>query len=322
MTTRITDTNVKDPSFSAENISPVKNSETLPKNFSESTLSPASAGTIFNLINPHLTQKTAWEGKNYARHSTPQQRWAQRFFDRYPRLSGAPLILDIGSGSGEITCRISESAPQGKVMGLDKDPTMIETAKQSFPAIQFVRGDAENVATFKTLNQFYDWIVSFSSVHWFDKPEESLKEIAHYVKTGGQFYAIFPTLWEKCTYYKAVEVLIAEEKWKPFFKEHKLESSLSPKIYDDALKAGGLNAIKDPEVIPIDTVFTDQQELIGWISQWMEEIKLLPTAEKKIEFAEDLLAICKKKGRLDAEGKWHWDGYLLELQYKKNERAG
>lgn len=74
---------------------------------------------------------TDWEGERYDRVSAPQEEWAKAVLERLP-LEGGETVLDAGCGSGRVTRRLLERLPNGRVIGVDGSPSMIETAAGAF----------------------------------------------------------------------------------------------------------------------------------------------------------------------------------------------
>ncbi len=69
-------------------------------------------------------------------------------------------ILDLGCGAGQLTALIGERAKL--VIGIDKSPEMIRSAKSQFPELDFQTGDA---AAFNFDIKF-DSIFSNAALHW------------------------------------------------------------------------------------------------------------------------------------------------------------
>jgi trans-aconitate 2-methyltransferase len=80
-------------------------------------------------VNPNPT--TDWDAKTYDRLAAPQEAWARRVLERLP-LEGGETILDAGCGSGRVTRLLLEKHPDGRVIGVDGSPSMIEVASEAF----------------------------------------------------------------------------------------------------------------------------------------------------------------------------------------------
>lgn len=53
--------------------------------------------------------------------------------------------LDVACGSGKLTAELAALARNGRVVGLDFSPQMLEVARRDHPGIQFIEGDALNL---------------------------------------------------------------------------------------------------------------------------------------------------------------------------------
>jgi demethylmenaquinone methyltransferase/2-methoxy-6-polyprenyl-1,4-benzoquinol methylase len=58
-------------------------------------------------------------------------------------LSPGGSALDVACGSGKLTAELARNAgPNGRVVGLDFSPQMLEIARREHPGIEFIEGDA------------------------------------------------------------------------------------------------------------------------------------------------------------------------------------
>jgi trans-aconitate methyltransferase len=92
-------------------------------------------------------------------------------------------ILDLGCGTGQLTHQIAESGAQ--VTGIDSSPAMIGQARQNYPAIRFVLGDA---AAMQFAAEF-DAIFSNAALHWMLNPAAVANSMFRALKPGGRLVA-------------------------------------------------------------------------------------------------------------------------------------
>jgi trans-aconitate methyltransferase len=92
-------------------------------------------------------------------------------------------ILDVGCGTGQLTHKIAESGAQ--VTGLDSSPDMIGQARQNYPAIKFVLGDA---AAMQFAEEF-DAAFSNAALHWMLNPEAVAHAMFRALRSGGRLVA-------------------------------------------------------------------------------------------------------------------------------------
>ena len=55
------------------------------------------------------------------------------------------VVLDIGTGTGEILNKISQMSPKAKLIGIDVSFDMLKLAKRKVPKAQFILADAHNL---------------------------------------------------------------------------------------------------------------------------------------------------------------------------------
>ncbi|MBW8683963.1 methyltransferase domain-containing protein [Chitinophaga rhizophila] len=90
-------------------------------------------------------------------------------------------ILDLGCGTGELTAQIAEKG--AKVTGIDSAASMIESAQQHFPGVDFRVADA----TAFSLEEKFDAVFSNATLHWVRQQEKALDRIYNHLKPGGRF---------------------------------------------------------------------------------------------------------------------------------------
>jgi trans-aconitate methyltransferase len=98
---------------------------------------------------------------------------------------GGERILDIGCGTGQLTKSIADSG--ATVTGIDASPSMIESAGNNFPDIEFLVADA---ARFSFAEPF-DAVFSNAALHWVKRAEDGVRCIAAALKGGGRFVTEF-----------------------------------------------------------------------------------------------------------------------------------
>jgi trans-aconitate methyltransferase len=95
------------------------------------------------------------------------------------------LILDLGCGTGHLTRQIADAG--ARVVGIDGSPEMIDTARQRYPALEFLVCDARRFAFPKP----FDAVFSNAVLHWVPDAAAVAGRIAESLKSGGRFVAEF-----------------------------------------------------------------------------------------------------------------------------------
>mgnify|MGYP002131004994 CR=1 FL=1 len=73
-------------------------------------------------------------------------------------------VLDIGCGPGNSTAVLRERYPHAKILGVDSSPVMIETARKTYPDIDFQLCDVS--ARLDELPADFDVVFSNACIQW------------------------------------------------------------------------------------------------------------------------------------------------------------
>ncbi len=126
--------------------------------------------------------------------------WPQErpLFGRYP-LPGAPRILDLGCGTGEITFRVAELFPAGEILGIDLDEGHLARARVRCAPLgaraRFQRGDA--LALELGAAQF-DLVICRHLLQAVPSARRALEEMRRVARPGGTLHLIaedYGMLW-------------------------------------------------------------------------------------------------------------------------------
>ncbi len=106
-----------------------------------------------------------WEGTAYARYAGHHRSADDWFLDTYHPTRG-DVVIDLGCGSGEFTARLAALVPEGAVLGVEPDASMVATAaRHQAPNLGFVRCLAEAVDDIVAPGAA-DLVVSRAMLHW------------------------------------------------------------------------------------------------------------------------------------------------------------
>ena len=92
-------------------------------------------------------------------------------------------VLDLGCGTGQLSAQIA--ATGAEVVGIDSSAEMVEAAREQFPDLSFVVGDARDFS----FAELFDAVFSNATLHWVKPPEEALACIVACLGQGGRFVA-------------------------------------------------------------------------------------------------------------------------------------
>ncbi|MFP4635728.1 MAG: class I SAM-dependent methyltransferase [Nitriliruptoraceae bacterium] len=131
-----------------------------------------------------------WSGEHYAAAAEHHREFDDWFLDQY-RPDPGDRVIDAGCGSGEFTARLAELVPDGEVVGVEPDHSMLEAAR---------RHEAENLdfreGRLQDLDQvcepsWADLVISRSVFHWIPIEEylDCYRAIHHVLRPGGWLHA-------------------------------------------------------------------------------------------------------------------------------------
>ena len=99
-------------------------------------------------------------------------------------------VMDVGCGTGTITAGIARAVgPEGSVLGVDRDPALLEEARQAhggIPNLSFEQGDAlklGNIGRFDVVN-------AARTLQWIGRPGDAVVEMARAARPGGMVVAL------------------------------------------------------------------------------------------------------------------------------------
>lgn len=152
-------------------------------------------GTASVTIDPTNAEAArAWDGPDGA-HWVEWDHVYDRSVARYNRalldaaqIGPAGRVLDIGCGSGSITCAAARAAAQGSALGVDLSTGLLDLAQrradvESLTHVEFLRTDAQ-VHPFEPAS--FDVAVSRTGAMFFADPVAAFANIARALRPGGR----------------------------------------------------------------------------------------------------------------------------------------
>jgi trans-aconitate methyltransferase len=128
----------------------------------------------------------AWAGADYAANTAHHRTYDAWFLEAVPLLP-TDRLLDVGCGSGDFTADLAALVPEGHVLGIDAQPSMIaEARKRARPNQSFAEVTAQRLAEVAEPASF-DGVVSRAVLHWVPATEHAgvWRSIARALRPGG-----------------------------------------------------------------------------------------------------------------------------------------
>ena len=91
-------------------------------------------------------------------------------------------ILDVGTGSGKFLPILKDAFPGSKIVGIDPLTESLEEAKNNYPDVQFIQGQAERLP-YKA--ETFDVVSISFALHHLAKVSKGLREMKRVVKKDG-----------------------------------------------------------------------------------------------------------------------------------------
>jgi trans-aconitate methyltransferase len=127
-----------------------------------------------------------WDGALYAANTAHHRAFDADFLASLP-LAPTDRVLDVGCGSGDLTATIAGLVPDGHVVGVDAQPSMLDEARRrARPNQSFVLSTAQALGD-HVEPQSFDVVTSRAVLHWVPAGEWPgvLATIADALRPGG-----------------------------------------------------------------------------------------------------------------------------------------
>jgi trans-aconitate 2-methyltransferase len=159
-------------------------------------------------------QTRDWNAASYDRVSTPQATWAEAVLDRL-ELRGDETVLDAGCGSGRVTKMLLERLPQGRAIGVDASPSMVEKARQAIGdrGEAFVSDLVELV-----VSEPVDAVFSTATFHWIPDHDALFARLHAALRPGGQLVAQCGGKGNIAAFKAAMDAVASREPYGPHFE--------------------------------------------------------------------------------------------------------
>src|SRR3954465_4937518 len=107
-----------------------------------------------------------WDGAAYAANTGHHRRYDEAFLATLP-LAPTDRVLDLGCGAGDFTVTVAALVPEGHVVGLDAQPSMLaEAAARAGWNQSFVQGPVQALDGLLPDDHGFDVVFSRSVLHW------------------------------------------------------------------------------------------------------------------------------------------------------------
>jgi trans-aconitate 2-methyltransferase len=164
------------------------------------------------------TKPVDWDATTYDRVADPQEEWGREVLDRL-ELRGDETVLDAGCGSGRVTRLLLERLPQGRVIGVDASPSMIERARANLSdfgdRVEVRVGDLAALE----LEEPVDAAFSNATFHWIGDHDRLFGRLHDVLRPGGSLEAQCGGEGNVAEWKREVEAAAGDERFAPYFRD-------------------------------------------------------------------------------------------------------
>ena len=163
---------------------------------SEKTISLNETTTTDGAANPHPGAPgwlPAWDGGRYAANTGHHRVYDQLYLDTLPVRAG-DVVLDLGCGSGDFTAVVAALVPDGEVIGLDPQPSLLDEARhRAAPNQRFVQGAVQQLGALFPVAGSFDVVMTRAVLQWVPLADHPgvLADAFRLLRPGGWYRAEF-----------------------------------------------------------------------------------------------------------------------------------
>ena len=110
--------------------------------------------------------------------------------EAWAKVGPGERVLDVGCGTGAFEKRLVEAGVAGDIVGIDLSPNMLRQARAKLADVPTVTFQQADVHALPFDDAGFDIVVSASTFHYFDDPDQALNEIARVLRPGGRFVVL------------------------------------------------------------------------------------------------------------------------------------
>jgi trans-aconitate 2-methyltransferase len=160
-------------------------------------------------------ERHEWDASVYDRISDIQADWALDVIGRL-ELEGGETVLDAGCGSGRVTKILLERLPDGRVIGVDASPKMIDAAREALPAdrTELIVSDLLDL----DLTEAVDVVFSNATLHWILDHRRLFERLYAALRPGGRLEAQCGGIGNLDEFLNSLENVNGDERFAPYVR--------------------------------------------------------------------------------------------------------
>jgi trans-aconitate 2-methyltransferase len=164
-----------------------------------------------------VSEPVDWEAGSYHRLADPQEEWGKEVLARLD-LRGDETVLDAGCGSGRVTRLLLELLPEGRVIGVDASPSMVDAAREHLAGygdrVELMVGDLVDLV----LPAPVDAVYSNATFHWILNHQLLFERLYDCLRPGGSLEAQCGGEGNVAEWQRALEALEGDERFSAYLR--------------------------------------------------------------------------------------------------------
>lgn len=214
-----------------------------------------------------------WEAGTYDRLAKPHGAWGADVLGRLD-LQGDEVALDAGCGTGRVTAELRRLVPDGRVIGVDGSPSMIEQASRVLPAD--VELQVQDL-TALVLEAAVDVVVSTATFHWIADHDLLFSRLAAALVAGGRLEAQCGGAGNVASVGRALERLRERDPWRAAFAGYADDWNFATaEETAERLRAAGFVDVRcwlEPRAVPLEDPHAYLRTVVlgAWLDRLPEE---------------------------------------------------
>lgn len=189
---------------------------------------------------------------------------------------GNENVLDVGSGNGYISSILaSHKVPQGKVLGIDVDPAMVEFANSKYKAknIEFYTCDAKQIP----FPQQFDVVTSFAVLSWIPLEDHEcvMRNMYQSLRINGRLLMRLASEGKR-PLHEVIRQVCQEAKWQSYFLQYHPNwafQQIDP--FKEMLEKIGFKNIYIQDATTTSH-FNDLNRFADWLTTWVPHRHAIP----------------------------------------------
>ncbi|MEW5733662.1 MAG: methyltransferase domain-containing protein [Thermodesulfobacteriota bacterium] len=205
-----------------------------------------------------------FDGEKYRASSAPMRSWGRSALSDLA-FSGDERVVDLGCGSGELASEMADRVPQGKVLGLDANESMIRAAREKHqkPNLSFAVSDIRELALLNEVDLFF----SNATLHWIKEHDRLLAALYRGLAPGGRARLSFAGRGNCPHFFAIVKDISAAAPFAPAFAGFVWPwYTPGPEEYREKVSRLPFSSARVWEET-ISQDFPEEKALLGWLDQ-------------------------------------------------------